>query len=210
MVKPGSPAPMTVEIHTPCRTCENCLRHRTNLWTARAIQETRAAPRTWFGTLTLTAERQFYALTRARSRLTEQGIDFDGLSKEEQFGLRHAVISDEITKYLKRVRAQAGVPLRFMMVAEAHQSGAPHYHLLVHETSPDKPVRHKVLKEKWTWGFTNFKLVTNLAQARYVCKYLAKSNLARVRASIDYGAATLSDSSNEVLVGEDIWTQEKR
>src|SRR3546814_14458143 len=41
-----------VEVPSRCRSCENCLRHKQRLWTARALDELKAASRTWFGTLT--------------------------------------------------------------------------------------------------------------------------------------------------------------
>lgn len=93
----------------------------------------------------------------------------------------------EITKYLKRVRKKSGAPLRYILVAEAHKSGLPHYHMLIHECDPSRQVRHKDLTAAWSWGFTRFKLVETSNTAWYVCKYLSKAQLARVRASVRYG-----------------------
>lgn len=145
------------------------------------------AERTWFGTLTLRPERQQFVLDNARMKLARQGLDFDGLSEVEQFRLRHEFVSLELTRWLKRVRKNSEAPLRFCLVAEAHKSGAPHYHVLVHESDPARPVRKSVLCEAWTWGFTRWKLVEDQRAAGYVTKYLSKSALARVRASLKYG-----------------------
>lgn len=149
--------------------------------------ETRASVRTWFGTLTLSPEQQHLALIRAAAHARSRGVEWGSLDDDEKFRRHHAQINREITKYLKRVRAQSGAPLRYLLVAEKHQSGWPHYHMLVHEVSPVNPVRHAVLSEQWRVGFTRWKLVAEYAQARYLTKYLAKDAVARVRASIDYG-----------------------
>lgn len=179
--------PLRVIIHARCRRCAACLRHRSRLWSARAVSETKAAVRTWFGTITLRPERQQWALDSARHKLSRQGIDFDALSEEERFRLRHSFVSQELTRWLKRVRKVSGAPLRFCLVAEAHKSGAPHYHILVHECDPALPVRKEVLKSAWTWGFTRWKLVNDPRAALYVTKYLSKDAKARVRASLHYG-----------------------
>lgn len=192
VVKRGAPAPMVVTMKTPCRKCDRCLRHRARLWTARALAETRVSSRTWFGTITLTQEAQFSALTRARRFFSRKGEDFETLPPDRQFIARHNAISPELTLWLKRVRAQAGVPFRYLLVCEAHQSGDPHYHVLIHEQSALRPVRHKVLSRQWHLGFTNFKLVTDERPAHYVAKYLSKSALARVRASLRYGTTPLA------------------
>lgn len=89
------------------------------------------------------------------------------------------------------------VPLRYLLVVEEHTGGGahhglPHFHLLIHEPASDKPVRHSVLKGKWSLGHTDFELVPspdNEGQkiANYVTKYLTKSVLCRARASLKYG-----------------------
>lgn len=177
----------TIELYVRCRKCPPCLKARAAMWRSRSETELALAGRTWFGTLTLSPAEHFKVTSNARLRLARQGFDFDRLSEEEQFAERHKSISPEITRFLKRVRKEANVPLRFILVAEAHKSGMPHYHLLIHEPV-GMPVRHRVLKEQWRLGFSNFKLVeAGKVAARYVCKYLAKSSIARVRASVGYG-----------------------
>lgn len=187
----GSITPLRVIVHARCRKCPACLRHRSRLWSARMRDETRVAFRTWLGTLTLAPRWQAHAVDVARHRCSRQSIDFDKLSEVERFGLRHNVVSGELTRWLKRVRKNSGAPLRFCLIAEAHKSGAPHYHVLVHERDPAKPVRWAVLSDAWTWGFSTFKLIDDERGATYAAKYLSKSSLARVRASLAYGKDAL-------------------
>ena len=182
-----SPSPMQLNIEARCRKCEACLRMRSHMWRLRAMSEMRAAPRTWFGTLTLSSQCQFNVTSQCRSWLDRQGVDFDALSDREQFAERVKVISSEITLFLKRVRKNSGAKLRYMVVAESHKSGLPHFHLLIHEI--EGICTHRVLKDGWRWGFSDFKLTPqgDLRAASYCAKYLAKQALARVRASEGYG-----------------------
>lgn len=206
---------MSVIIHTPCHRCSVCLKARQKLWTARAIAECHMAERTWFGTITLRPDAAHLALSRARALSTSRGVGFENLTPNERFGMWNRQIQVEITKYLKRLRMEAlraaGVadtpsvsPIRYLLVTEAHQTGVPHYHALIHETSPAIPVRKAMLDSQWKLGFTQFRLVEELHDsssnvapsgrkpAAYVCKYLAKDALARVRASTDYGKDRLN------------------
>lgn len=176
-----------VDMYVSCRRCEACLKHRAKLWTARALEETRLSARTWFGTITLAPEHHHVALAKARRVASRNAIDFDALEPDEQFQMRHHQINVELTKYIKRVRSNTGAPLRYLLVVEAHKSGLPHYHALVHQVA-DTPVSKRDLQGAWALGFTQFKLVDpETPAAFYVCKYLAKSALARVRASAGYG-----------------------
>lgn len=186
-VAPGRPAPMLVAIDTRCRRCERCRESRRAQWAYRARQETAQAQRTWFATLTLHPQHQLIVLNRARQKTANQGVDFETLDAEEQFALRHAEISREITLYLKRCRKVSGARMRYLFVAEKHASGAPHYHALIHEVPGSAPVRYDLLKDQWKLGFSQFKLCNNTREASYLCKYLAKSAAARVRASVGYG-----------------------
>lgn len=178
---------LAVAMTVRCRTCDKCRAIRRKVWSARARAEVQSSVRTWFLTLTLRPEEHYRHLCQARLKADRATEDFEKLSPSEQFRRRVDSISPEITKYLKRVREQSGAPLRYLLVAEAHKSGAPHFHMLVHETDVDRPVTHRVLTEQWRLGFTNAKLCTSPAMATYLCKYLSKSNAARVRASLRYG-----------------------
>jgi hypothetical protein len=167
---------------------------------------------------------------RAYQRLLARGEDFDGGTEAERFAQRHYECSKELTLWLKRVRATAavdhrqsarlaesctvsrggrckchpiqefGAPLRYLLVAEAHKTGLPHYHLLIHEYSESRPIRARHLKEQWRLGFSSVKLVAQDEGNRrggYVTKYLAKSAIARVRASVGYGH---SIAGNETIL----------
>lgn len=184
---PARPVPIHADVAVRCRKCPNCLKARSAQWRIRAQHELRAAPRTWFGTLTLSPDSHFRIANLCRLRLAEQGLDFDALEPDDQFSERVREVNVELTKYIKRVRKQSKAKIRYILVVEAHKSGLPHWHCLIHEVK--EPVRYRCLTEQWPLGFSNFKQVSGEASAGYVCKYLAKSALARVRASKDYGTA---------------------
>lgn len=181
------------EIIATCRKCDNCLRRRAAHWRLRSYAEYQNAARTWFGSLTLSPEQHSRVTMACQAYALKNGDDFDAMSPDRQFAMRHKCINREITLYLKRVRKYSGADIRFVCVVEAHKSGLPHYHILIHESNPANPVRHALLKEQWRVGFSDFKLVTSKAAAGYVTKYLSKSSMARVRASLDYGNFTSSD-----------------
>lgn len=178
--------PLSQRLNVRCRKCPPCLAARSTLWTARAIDECRAPGRTWFGTLTLNALERFRVQLEAEHKATATRCEpWHRLSSEDQFKAVAAQIAPHLTRYLKRLRKEYG-SLRYLLVTEAHKDGFPHYHLLLHETV--QPFRKARLDAQWKLGFTRWKLVeTGDAAARYVCKYLAKSALTRVRASQDYG-----------------------
>lgn len=193
----GKGGPLTVIMEVPCKKCKKCLARRAYDWHQRALFETSIAPRTWFGTLTFNPEWHYQVLLRCRHHDDAQGIDFDALSSNEQFTRRHNMLAVEVTKYLKRIRKLSKARLRYLLVAEAHKSGNPHYHMLVHEVDTEVPIRHALLKGQWTAGFSDFKLVSDPKAATYCCKYLSKDAKARVRASLLYGeerAMTLSQA----------------
>ena len=172
--------PLWVDLEVGCRQCPECLKRRGVHWRERAKAEIACAARTWFGTLTLSPHEHCMASYRA-------GPEFDIASPAEQFRMRHSAISPLITKYIKRIRKGGGEGLRFLVVAEAHKSGMPHYHALVHEPH-GVAVRHALLTQQWPHGFSKWKLVQDGDKAaNYCAKYLFKSSLARVRASAGYG-----------------------
>lgn len=168
-----------------CRKCEMCLRHRSRLWAARAVDEIKCAKRTWFGTLTVRPQDRVMLAYKAQLRLSRGGTDWLSLTESEKFQELVAEIAPECTKFVKRVRRNSGVPLRYLLVVEAHKDGFPHFHCLVHES--DGPVIKAVLDKAWRLGFSQFRLVKNEGAAWYACKYLSKSALARIRASERYG-----------------------
>lgn len=187
VVSPQSKLPLRLVMSLRCRKCDPCRRMRQMLWTTRAVSECSMASRTWFGTLTLRPEAHATMVSRARVELSDQGVDFDTLPFGEQFLQRHRQVSIELTKYLKRVRKESRAMFRYLLVAEHHKSGLPHYHALLHEWHGMGCVKHATLSKQWSLGFEKWRLLSDAREARYVCKYLGKATVARVRASGDYG-----------------------
>ena len=96
-------------------------------------------------------------------------------------------IGRQFTLGFKRLRKNTGASIRFVLVAERHKSGAPHFHALIHEAVGSPPVRYADLyRDLWSLGFSKYKLAEK-GHASYVTKYLTKSSEARVRASLRYG-----------------------
>lgn len=160
-------------MYVRCRTCEHCLTARRKMWTAKARAETEAAPRTWFATFTVAPHNRLAAHIEARRNFG--GEDTRELVK---------VMSKWFTLYMKRVRKEAAVKLRYMLAVELHADGFPHLHALIHEV--DKPVRKELLGRQWHAGFSNIKLA-DPSMAGYVTKYICKDMTSRVRSSIRYG-----------------------
>lgn len=171
---------------TRCRKCENCIKYRSRLWAGRAHRETLASPRTWLCTFTLRPEVQQLVLDRCRLKYH---ADFDTLETDEQFALRVQEIQPAFTKMLKRIRKNSGATFKYIIVAEPHKSGAPHFHALMHEKSMDTPLRWAHIHDQWRLGFSHVKLVKDAKTSYYVTKYISKSLKARVRASINYGGS---------------------
>lgn len=175
----------------PCRRCPPCLQSRRNLWTRRAMAETEFAMRTWFGTLTFRPEVHTELLALARHKYDKMSSDFDALQPHEKFQNYCWMASPRLTKWLKRVRKQSGVPLRYLLVAEPHKQkleGFPHWHVLVHELHPIMQVPKRILKDQWSAnGFSRWKLCNSREHVHYVTKYLTKETTARIRASVRYG-----------------------
>lgn len=186
-------SPFTVTMETRCRRCEACLKARAARWRLRAQAELACAPRTWFGTLTLSPDAHYRALSQARARLATRAVNMVDLTSAELFAERVISVNEWITLWLKRVRKNSGATIRYMIVCEAHKSGLPHFHLLLHEQ--EGLVRHAVLKRAWTYGFSDFRLTAadDRRAAAYVTKYLTKSVMSRVRASIDYGVPSVGE-----------------
>lgn len=182
------------EAYVRCRKCAPCLKHRARLWTARAIDETSVSQRTWFGTLTLRPDRQTWARYTALSNLSRRVVE---PTDARIFSESVAVIGEEITRFLKRVRKTTG--FRYIVVSERHKSGLPHFHMLLHEY--DAQIAKRLLEAQWRYGFSHWRLV-NVDQPRqvgYVTKYLAKDALTRVRASFRYGQGHIAPLTERVL-----------
>lgn len=174
------------DIEVPCRKCGACLRARAGLWRRRATEETRGSVRTWFVTMTLSPDNHARVTAAVEAALLVGGSSIGQTPDDDVFRKRCEVIGPHITKYLKRMRKISGAALRYCLVAERHKSGLPHYHMLLHETDFDRPLRYRVIVDQWKLGFSSAKLA-DLGSAGYVAKYLSKASAARVRASVRYG-----------------------
>lgn len=182
-----------LDIEVPCRKCRTCLRKRAGHWRHRMTNELRHAQRTWFGSLTFKPDEHSRMAMEVTKRIGFGA--FAQLSPAGELAERHVEGGRRITKWLKRIRAASGASLRYCLVLEPHKSGLPHYHILVHEVTLEG-VTWRELSRQWrAHGFSNFQLTDDPVQAaRYLTKYLTKSSLARVRASVGYGHRELSPS----------------
>lgn len=116
-------------------------------------------------------------------------LDTDFDEAEREFRLRAMGIGRIFTLYAKKVRkslAGSDVSFKYLQVLEKHQTGLPHVHALFHEVQGQ--LTYRKICDSWTYGFSQAKLVSEDRKAAgYVTKYIAKSSLARVRASLHYG-----------------------
>jgi len=174
-----------------CRSCKPCMDHRKEVWTARAFQEWCGSSRVWFGTLTFAPEKHYMLMVQAIKRSTLSADLWARLDEAERFARVEAEAAREVQLWLKRVRkAIEPMQLRYMLVAERHKSGNPHYHLLLHEQT-DGSVTKRLMEDQWeACGFSAWRLLSGAHGAtgvHYVAKYLNKTTVIRVRASKHYG-----------------------
>lgn len=192
----ATPVGSAIEIHVRCRRCEPCLKAKSAFWKLRAMHETGQSTRTWFVTLTWSDA----ALLRAL-----YAVDASGLDKSQLFAARLKYLAPQVTKWLQRIRkglrtcGETQVSFRYLLVWEEHDSedtaenrrGMPHAHLLIHEQG--QTISKRRVEREWKEGFAKARLVEGVNPAEihkaaaYVCKYIAKSMLSRVRASAGYG-----------------------
>lgn len=178
--------PNYVSMEVRCRKCEACLRQKGIMWRDRSLSEYHASHRTWLCTLTLAPGTYAHLLSKARFWLKSRGVEYEGIPELDRWLAVEKFGFDDVQLWLKRIRKNSGVPLRYLAITEAHKSGVPHWHVLLHEPT-EQPLRHAKLKGSWENGFANYKLVADARSAGYVTKYLSKEMRARVRASQKYG-----------------------
>lgn len=172
--------PLLADVWVRCRRCGWCRRQRAREWAERVAWEMTRAPRSWLVTLTLRPEEQYRAAASYHARGRRPA------TAAQEFSDRCVEIGREITRWLKRVRKESGARLRYVLVAEPHKSGDPHFHAIVHEI--EGSVKWRTLTSQWKLGHSQAKLCDkSVRTARYLTKYLSKSMLARVRASVRYG-----------------------
>ena len=183
-----------VDVETKCRQCEPCLRQRAARVRVAALDMYRSSARTWFLTLTFRPDELYYIRARISTRLAALGQCADGhvmlpaeLSAEDRWREYQAEAYREVKGFFKRLRERApSTPIKYLSVCEKHESGEPHFHILLHEMDASAPIRHKQIKGSWIAGFSAAKLVVDPRQVSYVAKYLSKSLECRVRHSNDY------------------------
>lgn len=214
-LKQGNPEPVwfplrRLSMAVRCRQCEPCLRARRRLWMARAVNEFHLASRVWFGTLTFRPEVRYRLLLQARQRLAWGGLPpepgrkpmlvLEQMKPREQFAELHREAGKLVTNYMKAIRkgrARKGYPatrFRYLLVVEPHQDWFPHYHALFYEVSELMPLRKSSLEDLWEHGFTKWKLARDPRACSYAAKYLGKFAMARVRASVNFGGESASQS----------------
>lgn len=202
---------LTVTRLLRCRKCAVCLEHHRRYWRARSIAEFSKSATSWFGTLTMRPEIHFMLDASIESYCASRGVDIREMTPDELFRARVSEYGREVTKWLKRLRHhRKGARLRYMLLAEKHDSpqtseemrGRPHIHILLHEQKVGElisitdyyPKGKRVyvtddclIKQQWTLGFSKFELMTNWKAVSYITKYMHKSRVSRVRASLRYG-----------------------
>ena len=211
------PGGSAIELHVRCRICEPCLKARSAWWKLRSMAEILSAPRTWFVTLTWRPEtklRAEYAADRAllnagvrspspqdlfRARLKVLGPDVSRWFQRLRKGRARAPKWWNEARDGKWSRWEPA-RFRYLLVWEEHNSDEtsdeyrhwPHAHLLIHEIAGHTLVKRRISGEWWA-GFDSTRLVEQVSpeaihrDAAYVCKYLSKSMLSRVRSSTEYG-----------------------
>jgi hypothetical protein len=95
----------------------------------------------------------------------------------------------QLTLFFKRLRKR-GCRFRYLAVAELQTDGTPHFHVLLHELKPSSILWKDVHRLWETNGFHKTNLLrghSELKAVAYACKYLMKTQVARVRCSIRYG-----------------------
>lgn len=150
--------------------------------------EARSSVRVWKTTLTFSPAYADAIKAEAQRLARVGGGDwFQDRSYDEQFGLLQKAAGRYLTLALKRMR-KAGLKFRYLVTAEFHKSGVPHFHGVFHELLT--PIRKREWEARWPYGFSKFKLVPIGAErdaVRYATKYVAKDSASRIRASVRYG-----------------------
>ena len=199
----GPPHTRLTYVSVRCRKCQPCQDHRQRVWTARAIDEIAMAERSWFVTLTFRPDVRFtlecQADNASRRRRAERLSD---LNSTDRYRAITAHAGQAVTLWLKRLRKVSKAKLRYLLVTEAHKDGFPHFHLVLHQVSGT--VTKRDIEQAWRRnGFSHCRLIDrhDAKAAYYACKYLNKSALTRVRASLRYGqmrTQLISDAANRI------------
>lgn len=171
-------------IRVRCRRCKGCLAVRETRWVMAAAREQVRATQTLFITLTFRPRErlQVHSDATALHQISPRATQAQRLARAAGFA---------VTRYIKRLR-KAGFEFRYLIVAEPHRDGFPHFHGLLFGNDLDglsvrDPVTNKYSLAHWDEGFSQVATVKDARALKYVCKYLSKENYARVRASKFFG-----------------------
>lgn len=172
------------------------------MWWRRVMTEFKTAEvsqcRTWMVTFTCSPDYLYKVVCECDRMQGLKGSNFAALTADQQFRLKDRVIYRDVQKFFKRLRRGRGKvgtkdsapPAHFVhcIVTEAHQSGEPHYHCLIHEVYAYLPVLWRHMEgAAWIGGFYKINLVRD--NPAYAVKYLTKEGgHSRVRASKGYGS----------------------
>lgn len=119
----------------------------------------------------------------------EEFPDKGFLDPDDEYRCRALAIGKLWTKAIKRIRKNTGARFRYLSVFERHKSGLPHMHFMLHERDAFHGVTKRQIQSEWPHGFSNVRLIEDSGSAiRYVCKYISKDAVCRIRASLKYGS----------------------
>jgi len=212
--------PLIVAEYLPCRKCEGCLAVRSRMWAGRAVAEYDRAAVTWMGTFTMSPEQHSLLDLRIAERTGNRSLTQVELLRERTslFGQEVTAWLKRIRSGAFERTGRTG-SMRYLLVAEVHDSektnewmrGRPHFHMLLHEAfagalvSPEEirdvskdGIRRitvaddAMIRKAWTFGYTKFERCIDSRSAYYLCKYLSKAMMWRVRPSLHYGRETVS------------------
>lgn len=201
----GYMSPLWLDILTRCRKCDPCRKARRRFWAKRAQLEAADAHRTWFCTYTFRPSKRLVIRYQAEARFHKKvGGSWYGLTPDEQFPWLAVEAGKELTKYFKRLRKNTRAPLRYILIAENHKDGFPHFHALVHQMTGKIVTERRLRWDWWPCGFSKCELVANSEKAaNYVTKYITKTVLTRIRASQFYGKSTVASEATRSLGRQD-------
>lgn len=218
---PPTRVPMETDMLVRCRRCAPCLRWRARHWYEAALREfasvfadgrpvifrngyTRRMG-VFMGSLTFPRVSHDASRSHAIVGLASEGVRFEELDQESQLEARmRFYYRSRLDKFLARDRKT--MSFRHLLVCELHEGGGPHdgephFHILMFEIDPNRPLRHDELERCWRFdpsvGNCKFTLCKGKPGERfedwvgrvahYVCKYISMSAVARIRPSILFG-----------------------
>lgn len=202
------------------------MRLRSNLWAARVAGEYRRSKRTWMVTFTLSpAEHALLDIEANKFRRDGvEWIDCQCRAYDARISLWLKRCRSEAFRQGRPVVGNTKT-LRVAEVHDSDKTsdllrGRPHFHMLLHEREIGSLIRdeecewvqerdkHGVLqwlyrakdealvRAQWTFGHTKFTLCFEEKQAYYLCKYLHKKPIYRIKAGIGYYRRDLDDGSD--------------